>query len=506
MNLYRSLERSACLWPGAGALATGTRVSADYAQLAHRAACLSAGLTGRLGLRPGECVALVATNCSAYIEALYACWHAGLTAVPVNAKLHPKELAYIFGNSGAKLALVSEDLAANVSGIPAIAFGSADYEALFDAAPGAPAGDEHPAWLFYTSGTTGQPKGATLTHANLLAMSFAYLADIDALAPGDSILHAAPLSHGSGLYALAHVMSGSLNVIPESGGFDANEMYGLIAAHQRVSFFAAPTVVSRMLNAPRAGSADLRHLKTLIYGGGPMYQADVQRAVALFGPRLFNLYGQGEAPMTITGLTQAAHGDMRHPRYLERLVSCGVVRSGCEVRIVDEDDRDVPAGEVGEIIARSACVMQGYWKNPEASARTLKGGWLHTGDLGTLDDDGFLTLRDRSKDLIISGGTNIYPREVEEVLLRDARVAECSVVGRAHADWGEEVVAFVVAHAGAQPGTEELDALCLAHIARFKRPKDYVFVDALPKNNYGKVLKTELRKRLESGVRQPDRG
>ena len=498
MNLYRCLERSARLQPGAGALAVGTRVSADYAQLARRAACLSAGLTGRMGLRLGECVALIATNCSAYIEALYGCWHAGLTAVPINAKLHPKELEYIFGNSGAKLALVSDDLTANVRGTPVIAFGSADYEALFRATPRAPANDAHPAWLFYTSGTTGQPKGATLTHENLLAMSFAYLADIDALSPGDSILHAAPRSHGSGLYALAHVMSGSLNVIPESGGFDANEMYDLITAYERVSFFAAPTMVSRMLNAPRAGSADLRHLKTLIYGGGPMYQADVQRAVALFGPRLFNLYGQGEAPMTITGLPQAAHADIRHPRYLERLFSCGVVRSGCEVRIVDEEERDVPQGEVGEIITRSACVMQGYWDNFAASARALKGGWLHTGDLGTLDEDGFLALRDRSKDLIISGGTNIYPREVEEVLLRDARVAECSVVGRPHVDWGEEVVAFVVALAGARLRPDELDALCLAHIARFKRPKDYVFVDALPKNNYGKVLKTELRRRLES--------
>ena len=498
MNLYRCLERSARLQPGAGALAVGTRVSADYAQLARRAACLSAGLTGRMGLRLGECVALIATNCSAYIEALYGCWHAGLTAVPINAKLHPKELEYIFGNSGAKLALVSDDLTANVRGTPVIAFGSADYEALFRATPRAPANDAHPAWLFYTSGTTGQPKGATLTHENLLAMSFAYLADIDALSPGDSILHAAPLSHGSGLYALAHVMSGSLNVIPESGGFDANEMYDLITAYERVSFFAAPTMVSRMLNAPRAGSADLRHLKTLIYGGGPMYQADVQRAVALFGPRLFNLYGQGEAPMTITGLPQAAHADIRHPRYLERLFSCGVVRSGCEVRIVDEEERDVPQGEVGEIITRSACVMQGYWDNFAASARALKGGWLHTGDLGTLDEDGFLALRDRSKDLIISGGTNIYPREVEEVLLRDARVAECSVVGRPHVDWGEEVVAFVVALAGARYARGRAHQVHPASAARFKRPKDYVFVDALPKNNYGKVLKTELRRRLES--------
>jgi len=161
--------------------------------------------------------------------------------------------------------------------------------------------------------------------------------------------------------------------------------------------------------------------------------------------------------------------------------------------VVDSDDRDLPTGEVGEIVTRSDCVMAGYWQDPEATAQTLRGGWLHTGDLGSLDAEGYLTIRDRSKDMIISGGSNIYPREIEEVLLRHPAVAECSVVGRAHPEWGEEVVAFVVRRADVS--AQELDALCLEHIARFKRPRDYRFVESLPKNNYGKVLKTELRKR-----------
>ena len=164
--------------------------------------------------------------------------------------------------------------------------------------------------------------------------------------------------------------------------------------------------------------------------------------------------------------------------------------------VVDEDDRSLPAGEAGEIVTRSDCVMAGYWQNPAASARTLRGGWLHTGDLGSLDGEGLLTIRDRSKDMIISGGSNIYPREIEEVLLTHPAVAECSVVGRPHPEWGEEVVAFIVARAAGKPTARELDALCLGRIARFKRPRDYRFVDALPKNNYGKVLKTELRKIL----------
>jgi long-chain acyl-CoA synthetase len=161
--------------------------------------------------------------------------------------------------------------------------------------------------------------------------------------------------------------------------------------------------------------------------------------------------------------------------------------------VADEDDRDMPVGEIGEILVKGDVVMKGYWNNPEASAAALRGGWLHTGDMGALDENGFLTLKDRSKDLIISGGSNIYPREVEEVLLRHDGVLECSVIGRPHPDWGEEVVAFVVAKDGADVKEAELDSLCLEHIARFKRPKAYRFIDALPKNNYGKVLKTELR-------------
>jgi len=173
-----------------------------------------------------------------------------------------------------------------------------------------------------------------------------------------------------------------------------------------------------------------------------------------------------------------------------------VPRTGVCVKVVDDDDRELPSGEVGEIVTKSDCVMKGYWENPEATAEALRGGWLHTGDLGSFDDDGCLTLRDRSKDMIISGGSNIYPREIEEVLLRHPDLVEVSVVGRPHREWGEEVVAFVVARPGTEISVDALDRLCLDHIARFKRPRYYRFVGALPKNNYGKVLKTELRRRL----------
>jgi acyl-CoA synthetase (AMP-forming)/AMP-acid ligase II len=206
--------------------------------------------------------------------------------------------------------------------------------------------------------------------------------------------------------------------------------------------------------------------------------------------------------MTITGLDKAAHAQYARAGLDERLASTGVARTGVAVKIVGDDGREVPHGEVGEIVTASDCVMKGYWNNPEANAKALREGWLWTGDLGSMDAGGFVTIKDRSKDMIISGGTNIYPREIEEVLLAHPGVLEAAVVGRPHVDWGEEVVAFVVARPGIAVDAPALDRLCLDNIARFKRPKGYRFVETLPKNNYGKILKTDLRDVLKL-ERQP---
>ena len=481
MNLVQLLLRSARWLPERPALALGATPVRSYREMAQRASRLSTGLKTKLGLKPGDRVALAMKNCPEYYEILFACWHAGMTAVPMNAKLHPKEFAYILDDSGAKACFVSPDLAAAIPGaIPM------EASLLGEEAAAAEAGPEDPAWLFYTSGTTGVPKGAVLTHRNLLFQTQAYFADIDRLGPGDSALHPAPLSHGSGLYGLPHFAAGAVNVIPESAQFDPAEIFELLERWPNASFFAAPTMLVRLAASPAARTP--AGLKTITYGGAPMYVADCLRAIELFGPRLYQLFGQGEAPMTITGLPQSLHAR----EFVAKLATCGIARTGVEVKIFDDADRELPPGQAGEIVTRSDCVMAGYWRNPEASAKTLRGGWLHTGDVGSLDAEGFLTIRDRSKDMIISGGSNIYPREIEEVLLRHPAVAECSVVGRKHPQWGEEVVAFIVAKGALD--VSELDALCLDNIARFKRPRDYRFVDALPKNNYGKVLKTELRK------------
>jgi long-chain acyl-CoA synthetase len=359
------------------------------------------------------------------------------------------------------------------------------------------------AWLFYTSGTTGRPKGAMLTHRNLLVMTLSYFADIDTITPDDCTIHAAPLSHGSGLYGLPHVAKAANQVIPVSRGFDIDELVELIATYRGVTSFFAPTMVTRLVNHPTVASMDPTHLKTLIYGGGPMYVEDLRRALDLFGPRLVQIYGQGEAPMTITALSKSVHADTNHPRYVERLGSAGIARSDVEVRVVDTSDCDLPPGEIGEVVVRGDVVMRGYWNDPQASAETLRGGWLHTGDLGAFNEDGFLTLKDRSKDMIISGGSNIYPREIEEALLRHPGVLEVSVVGRPHREWGEEVVACVVPRPQVTVTAAELDHLCLETIARYKRPRAYVFVGSLPKNNYGKVLKTALRQQCAAADAPP---
>jgi long-chain acyl-CoA synthetase len=227
-----------------------------------------------------------------------------------------------------------------------------------------------------------------------------------------------------------------------------------------------------------------------------MYVADLRRALAVMGDRFVQIYGQGESPMTITVLSRHHLSDAAHPRHEQRIGSVGVAQSAVEVEVRGESGEALPPGEVGEVCVRGDVVMAGYWDDPAATAKSLRDGWLWTGDLGAFDADGFLTLKDRSRDLIISGGSNIYPREVEEVLLTHPAVAEAAVVGRPDREWGEAVVAFIVPR-GAPPSTEELDRVCLAQIARFKRPKEYRFVASLPKNNYGKVLKTELRRRID---------
>ena len=504
MNIANLLARAGSAHPDAIAIGVGRRDLWNYREFAARVARLARAMREELGLRPGARVALAMRNCPDFLLVLFATWHAGLCAVPMNFRLHRKEFRYILDNAGAELCFVSDDLALALDGIEreveslrSICTAEATFANLIDAAATpmrcADADPDDPAWIFYTSGTTGKPKGATLTHRNLAFMTQAYFADIDTIRPGDAMLHPAALSHGAGLYALPSIAQAGRQVLCEQTSFDPAEVLDLIAFHRKVSFFAAPTMLKRLTLAAQDSGAEIANLRTIIYGGGPMYVEDLRQSLAVLGPRLAQIFGQGETPMTITSLGRGDHRE-------DVLHTCGIARTLVDVRVVDESGRELPTGETGEIVTRSDCVMRGYWNNPRASDETLRGGWLHTGDVGSMDERGYLTLKDRAKDLLISGGSNIYPREIEEVLLRHDQVLEVSVVGRPHPDWGEEPVAFVVSRPGATIGVAELDRLCLDAIARYKRPRAYYFVDSLPKNNYGKVLKTTLREQLVAGV------
>jgi acyl-CoA synthetase (AMP-forming)/AMP-acid ligase II len=506
MNLAAWVKKWGRAAPDRPAIALGGTTYSTYRQWAARSRALAGNL--RALCRPQDRVAIAMTNRPEFLEALFAVWHAGLVAVPMNAKLHSEEFGYIIGNTEAAVVLASPDRADDVAPHGrTIATDSADWRRLIqgdgiDVEPRRP-GDL--AWLFYTSGTTGRPKGAMLTHGIMMAQTLAYFAEIEPVRPGDCVLHAAPMSHGSGCYGLPYVAMGANTIIPESAGFDPEEIATLLPIHGNVSFFAAPTMVSRLLNHSDFATADHRGLRTIIYGGAPMHLETLLRGLDLLGPKFAQIYGQGEVPMTITALSKELHADRSRPRWREIMGSVGLPRANVEVRVADDEDRELPIGEIGEVLVRGEVVMAGYWKNPDATAETLRGGWLHTGDMGAFDHEGFLTLKDRSKDLIISGGSNIYPREVEEVLLRHPGVFEVSVIGRPHPDWGEEVVACVVPRPDQTVSIEELDALCLSAIARFKRPRDYMFLGTLPKNNYGKVLKSELRRMHGSPTAKSER-
>ncbi len=476
-----------------------------YGQLALRSHALASGMLQRLSLKRAQRVMICMENRAEFFETLFACWIAGVCPVPVNAKLHPKEVRQIAGDCQASVLFCSAALHdglrtvwADMQQAPLLLCVDDDaYAGLLTCAPAGCASmrADDIAWIFYTSGTTGVPKGAMLSHVNLLNMCLQYGADIDCVQAGDTHLHVAPLSHGSGLYSLPHLFNGGHQVIETS--FSPDVVFEALQRHSHVSFFAAPTMLTRMLRSSTGIANATGHLHTITYGGGPMYVSDLLQCLELFGPRMVQIYGQGESPMTITALSRQDHQGQQDAAHLARLASCGVARTGVEVRVVDESGRDVPPGEPGEVVTRSATRMLGYWNNATATASTIRDGWLWTGDIGALDELGYLTLRDRSKDLIIRGGSNIYPREIEEVLLNHPAVAEVSVIGMHSDDLGEEPVAFVVLKNGMTAQAQELDQLCLDNLARYKRPREYFFPAELPKNNYGKILKTALRQQLK---------
>ena len=509
MNVGQFLTKTARTFPNNLAVVHGPK-KLTYAQFNTRVNRLANALN-RLGIQKGDHVAILQYNYPETLESMFACFKTGCAAVPINFRLHPNEYAFIIDHSEAKGVILSPEFNQAVMEIRdripharhLISLSGAqgdllDYEELLseeaDQFKDADVRPDDLAWLFYTSGTTGMPKGAMLTHRNLVAASMNFYADI---CPGfgtdDVVLHAAPLSHGSGIYALPNIGKGATNVILASKSFDPELIFQTIQEYRVTNMFAAPTMIKLMVESPAVDRYNHHSLRSLNYGGAPMLVEDLKQALERLGPCLVQLFGQAESPMTITCLPHGDHLTDGSANQMNRLSSAGFPRTDVEVKVFDGDGKELPLGETGEIVTRSDLVMKGYWRNPEATNKALKNGWLYTGDMGYMDERGYLFIMDRSKDMIISGGENIYPREIEEVLIRHEAIREVAVIGIPHAKWGESIKAVVALFPGASVTEEELISFCRHHIASYKKPKSVDFVDALPKNNYGKILKRDLR-------------
>ncbi len=505
MNVGTWLCRTAARYPEKVAVRFGER-SLTWRQLEKRCLSLAKALTEH-GIGRGHRVALVQPNGIEFLESLFGCLVAGCTVVPVNFALHPREVVYIVQNSEASAIIHggsrSPELIALNAEMPGIKLhvalekmdGATAYEELLaesdsDILPAEVTGDDV-AWLFYTSGTTGKPKGVIWTHRMIRIMVMNYLADVYSLQSDDVVLHMAPMSHGSGTTGMAAVARGAETVILDTPNFDPDRAFELIEQRDVTNIaFAAPTQIVKMLQARSIDNHDLSSLRCCCYGGAPMYVEDLNKALAKFGPVFVQIFGQGEAPMTITYLTPADHMDTSHP---ERLGSAGTARTDVEVKIAGAEDAPQGAQHSGEILVRGDIVMPGYWRNPEATAEVIRDGWLNTGDVGYLDESGYLYIQDRTKDVVISGGNNIYPREVEEVILTLSGVRECSVFGIPDDYWGEALHAVVSLEEGAEVSDADIIAHCAGHLAGYKKPKSVDIMNDLPKSSYGKILKRELR-------------
>lgn len=513
MNTCVFLQKVARQRPDGLAIVHGAE-HITYREFYGRALAIGGNLLA-MGLKAGDRVAFCLSNSPRILETIYGCFAAGLVVVPVNARLHAKEMAYIVSNSGAKVLIHGPEYQdgivehiAEFSGLQKRvcieqAEGAVTYSALLDSAAALKSPIEvaqtDPCWLFYTSGTTGKPKGATWNHRTVKIVIMNYLADLHNILPGETVVHAAPMSHGSGIIALPAVARGAVNIIFENKSFEPKELFALVQ-RMKVSHiaFLAPTQIIKMLEEFTPGEYDLSSLRAICFGGAPIYVEHLRNAIKAFGPVFTQLYGQGEAPITITGMSATETARMAEADD-PRIGSTGTIRTDIEARVVDEHDNELPPGQAGEVVVRGDIVMMGYWNNPEATAETMRNGWLHTGDIGSFDENGYLFLLDRAKDMIISGGNNVYPREVEEVIVHHPAVANVVVFGIPHEYWGEAVHAVIELQPGAAATAEDIITYCGKNMAGYKKPKSVEFMDKLPVSGYGKVMRREIRETYWKG-------
>lgn len=511
-NLGHLLTQAARRFPGRPALIRGERVT-SWAALDARVDAAVRGLR-RLGVGPGERILVHLRNGETMVETMFAAFKLGAVWVPTNVRLTPAEVAYLAASSRA-VAMVTEDaFAAHIDAAraasPSLAHvivsggprpGEAGWEEVVaagrepDGEPVEAAVDrDDPLWFFYTSGTTGRPKAAVLTHGQMAFVVTNHLAD---LVPGtteeDVSLVVAPLSHGAGIHLLTQVARGAASVLTTGDRLDPEEAWRLVERHRVTNMFTVPTILKRLVEHEAVTRHDHSSLRHVIYAGAPMYREDQKRALRALGKVIVQYFGLGEVTGNITVLPASWHDedDAAMP-----VGSCGFPRTAMEVAVVGEDGRPLPPGEQGEIVVRGPAVFAGYFEDEAANARAFAGGWFHTGDLGTLDDRGLLTITGRISDMYISGGANVYPREIEEVLLTLPGVAEAAVVGVPDAEWGEAGIAVVVPQAGAVLCPEAVRAALAGRLARYKHPRRIVVWEELPKSGYGKVPKPLVRQRL----------
>jgi long-chain acyl-CoA synthetase len=513
MNLGQLLTNAARRSPDAPAV-TQLERHLTYRELDTRVDALAHGLTA-LGLGQGDRVAVLMHNCPELLETMFACFKAGLCWVPMNARFTSSEVEFQVMDCEAAAVISGAGLhevvdGASLPGVHLISTaelptGGVAYDDVLASGEGSgnavvPVDRDALAWLFYTSGTTGRPKGAMLTHGVLDFVTASWLADLTPMDEGASTLHAAPLTHGAGFHAIATTARAGHHVMTDPGRFTPTDVFAQLRRERISNTWLVPTQIIMLADAAATSPVELPDLKHVVYGGAPFPPAELRRAVQTLGPVLVQLYGQGETPMTATVLPAAAHVAALGDPASDRFASAGFARPGMDVRVFGSDDRELPPGEVGEVVVRGPAVMLGYWNRPDATAETLRGGWLHTGDLGRMDDNGFLYLLDRAKDLIITGGSNVYAVEVEAALISHDAVRDVAVVGLPDRTWGELVVAVVVTD------VHDVEPLLVEHAARelapYKRPRRYAFVSELPRNPTGKVLKRELREQLADSERK----
>lgn len=482
-----------------------------WTEIAARVQAAAAALQAR-GIRSGDRVLVHARNSHALFESCWACWMIGAVWVPTNFRLSPPEAAFLAANAGCRAHVVDAGFpehrvaarAENEACVLEVSIGEAPgiaWEDLVTAGSAAPLLEtaavdrDHPAWLFYTSGTTGRPKGGTLTHGQLAFVVVNHIADLmPGLSERDASLVVAPLSHGAGIHAMAQVARGAVSVLLPGERLDVPEAWRLVERHRVSNMFTVPTILNALCRDASVDAHDHASLRHVIYAGAPMYREDQKHALRKLGPCLVQYFGLGEVTGNITVLPPEWHSLEDDPAF--PIGSCGYPRTGIEVAILDAGLRRLPAGETGEICVRGPAVMAGYFGNPEADAKAFAGGWFHTGDLGHLDARGFLFITGRQSDMYISGGSNVYPREIEEVLLTHPGVAEACVVGVPDAKWGETGVAVLVPAEGSSIEPAAVMAHLEGRLGRYKWPSRIVVWDALPRSGYGKVPKAEVRRLL----------